>query len=240
MKARGTRNWRQRLRQLSAGTLSACACVVALNGCSVAPQTSAVLNPVEIAERDAQLLAMEEFDFSGGLGIWTEQESISARISWQQGANSLQVDLSGPLGTADMQLSNAQGIATLQRGNVTLSSGPSVDHVLQQGFGLKAPIPIEQLQLWVRGLPGDAESVVRNADGKLASLRYQDADGVKWQANFKRYARIDEQAVELPSLITAKGGPYSVRLVLKNWTIAANSVVPEVQESNKRLAIPSR
>lgn len=240
MKPRGMGNWRNRLHLISAGSLSVCLCLAVLSACSMAPKNTNVLSPGEIAERETRLLEMADFDFSGGLGIWTEQESISARINWKQGTNSLVVDLSGPLGTADMQLSNAQGIATLQRGNVVLSTGPSVNQVLQQGLGLNAPIPIEQLQLWVRGLPGDAESVVRSADGKLASLRYRDADGVQWRANFKRYARIDEESVDLPSLITAKGGPYSVRLVLKNWTIAANSVVPEVQESNKRLAIPSR
>ena len=196
-----------------------------------------------VAEREALLAELTQFQFSGGLGIWTEHESISARIKWQQSADALSVNLSGPLGFGEMQLSDGEGIANLQRGDVQLASGSSVDQVLQRGLGLAAPVPVEQLQQWVRGLPGDALSILRDAQGQLSSLRYKDATGTAWMARFRRYARLDDNdmtAITLPSLITASGGPYSVRLVLKNWQVTAESAVPESHESNKRLAIPGR
>lgn len=215
-------------------------CAVLISAC-VAPSGKQP-EPVgrSVDAREALLHAIQSYQFSGGLGIWTEQQSISARINWSQTAEAFQVEFGGPLGMGDMELTHSGGLANLQRGDVSLASGPSVDQVLQSGLGLAAPVPMEQLQLWVRGLPGDAVSVQRDAQGKLLSLQYTDATGLRWQARFKRYVQLQEDNIAVPALITASGGPYSVRLVLKNWQVATISAVPELHESNKRLAIPSR
>ena len=210
-------------------------------GCqSLPPKADA--SPAAVAElvesREAALGLLNEFSFSGGLGIWTSEQSIPARIVWRQSVSGLHLSLSGPLGLGDMKLEQSADEAILKRGNEAVAAGASADQVVQQGLGLAAPIPIEQLKQWVRGLPGDAESVVRDERGRLASLRYRDATGTRWEARFKRYTDFNDLAV--PSLITASGGSFSVRLVLKNWKTSLDSVVPESNESNNRLSIPRR
>lgn len=214
-----------------------CLCLPA--ACVVSPESSPpAAGSLSTAQREAKLLAMDSFEFNGGFGIWTDDESVSARINWLQTPESLSVHLAGPIGLGNMHLLGTQGIARLQRGDVLVASGPSVDQVLQRGLGLSVPVPVEQLKLWVRGLPGNASSVKRDERGKLTDLQFKDGTGTDWRARFKRYTEVGN--VTVPSLITATGGPYSVRLLLKNWQLVTTSLVPEGIESNKRLAIPSR
>ncbi|MFK7856408.1 MAG: lipoprotein insertase outer membrane protein LolB [Granulosicoccus sp.] len=205
---------------------------------SAGPDLNEAAQAARVDAREARLGEIDTFSLNGALGIWTDQESISAKINWQQQQDTLNLKITGPLGLGDLTLQDNGRLVTLERGNQLLASGESGDLVLQDALALNAPVPLEQIRLWVKGLPGNANSVVRDTQGKLSSLRFKDKQGIGWQARFLRYTPIDE--VFLPSLITASGGPYSLRLRLKNWQLVPTSVVPEKPESNKRLAIPSR
>lgn len=199
--------------------------------------------PVQSLEaREAFLASFDDFSFRAGLGIWTDEESQSARVRWQQRDGELSVDLSGPLGLGNLMLEYNGAQALLTRSGKIVAQGGSIDRVLQQGLGLEAPVPFDQLQQWVIGLAGEGTSVKRDDQGKLSSLMYTDELGTRWETDFLRYTVVD--GYRLPSLIVASGGPYSVRLVLKDWQ---SNVVEDEQknepaktQSNKRLAIPSR
>lgn len=208
-------------------SLSLCACV-----------TQPVEPVLDSGERLAALQSLDEFGFRGGLGIWTDEQSISARLTWQQSPEQLEVQLSGPLGIGDMQLLDRAGFAVLSRAGAAVAEGPLVDTVLQRGLQLAAPVPVRQLQQWVKGLPGNAESVEKDEQGRLSSLQYRDEQGTRWEARFLKYSNLD--GLPVPSLITASGGDYSVRLVLKDWRREITSSVPEKEQSNTRLAIPTR
>jgi len=208
-------------------SLSLCACV-----------TQRVEPTLNGSERQAALQSLTEFGFRGGLGIWTDEQSIAARLTWQQTPEQLEVQLSGPLGIGDLQLVDKAGIAVLSRAGKPVAEGPLVDTVLQRGLQLAAPVPVRQLQQWVKGLPGNAESVENDEQGRLSSLLYRDEQGTRWEARFLKYSNLD--GLLLPSLITASGGDYSIRLVLRDWRSEVMSSVPEKEQSNTRLAIPTR
>ena len=207
-----------------------------LSGCSVTPDVQN--STVDIEARQQQLEALDEFGFRGSLGIWTDDQNLSARIRWQQSSDELAVQLSGPGGISNMTLSDSASGATLQRGGAIVASGDSADNVLQRGLGLSSPVPLLQLQRWVKGLPGNARSIARDQQGKLSSLRFMDEQGTAWEARFLRYVTVD--GISLPALVTATGGPYSLRLVLKEWQLSEQTAVPQATKSNTRLAIPGR
>lgn len=214
---------------VAAGLLTAC----------VTPQ--APLEPASvsaIAERQKKLRSLDTYSFNGGIGIWTDEESISARIRWLQVQEELTVDLAGPLGIGNMQLQSSANSAILTRGDSVVFSGPSADTVLQNGLSLAAPIPLNELKKWVLGLPGNATSLQSDNQGKLSSLFYTDKQGTRWQARFRKYTMLD--GLEVPSLITASGGPYSVRLVLRNWQSTSGADLAEKANPDTRLAIPSQ
>lgn len=208
--------------------------IMSLSACASLPEIA----PVDSAERQAKLAALTEFSFDGGLGVWTDEQSVSARIQWQQSDDRLDVQLTGPLGIGDIKLVDTGDNATVSRGGKVISAGPSIDKLLQDTLGLTAPVPVQQLKRWVIGVPGNATSFVADAQDKLSSLRFTDDQGTRWQARFLRYTNLD--GLELPSLITASGGPYSVRLLLKNWRPTVHSDVQPQKGSNTRLAIPTR
>ena len=208
--------------------------ILAVSGCATQPDRAEIDPEVQ----QARLQALDAFSFKGGLGIWTDEQSLPARIQWQQQGKRLTVQLSGPLGIGNLKLVSGDPLSTLSRSGTVISEGESIDTVLQQGLGLEAPIPVAQLQQWVTGLPGNANSIVRDAQGKLSSLRFTDEQGTSWQARFLKYTDVD--GTVLPSLITASGGPYSVRLVLKDWQLSVLTSVPQPSQSNRRLAIPDR
>jgi outer membrane lipoprotein LolB len=215
--------------------------VLALSGCQVAPQVekvSANYTDESVLLRELKLRELVDFQFSGGVGVWTETDSIPARIRWAQSEDDLEVQFSGPLGLGNLNLQDKSGAVTLLRGKTVVTSGTSSDDVIQRGLGLTAPVPIEELKQWVRGLTGTGEAVVRDSDGRVSSLRYVDQSGVRWSVRFKRYEMVGE--LSLPALITASGGEYSVRLLLKNWGLTTNLTQSGANEANKRLSIPGR
>jgi outer membrane lipoprotein LolB len=215
--------------------------LLALSGCQ---SVSTVVTPaVErsagfLQQREIKLRELTEFQFSGGLGIWTDTQSIPARIRWVQSDGDLDLNFSGPLGLGELRLEDKSGFVTLFRGKTVVTKGASADDVVQRGLGLTAPVPVDQLKQWVRGLAGTGEAIIRDSDGRLASLRYIDQSGVRWSVRFKRYQSVGD--LTLPSLISASGGVYSVRLLLKNWELNTNLTQSGMNEPNKRLSIPGR
>lgn len=217
------------------------ALILALGGCQSVQQvdSSAADTAAEsIRINEIKLRELTQFQFTGGLGLWTDTESIPARIRWAQSDGDLNLNLTGPLGLGDLKLQDKSGVVTLSRGKTVVTKGTSPDDVIQRGLGLTAPVPIDELKQWLRGLPGAGSTIIRDSDGLLASLRYVDDSGIPWSVRFKRYEKVGE--LSLPALITASGGAYSVRLLLKNWTLTTNLSDSESNEANKRLSIPGR
>jgi len=218
------------------------ACLLSLTACQSVPKEEVVaeadVSEAQIAARSNTLLALSQFQFGGGLGVWTDEESVSARIQWMQDNGDLDLTLTGPAGIGEMQLLDKAGTVLLLRGKTVVTNGTSADEVVKRGLGLRAAVPIEELKQWVRGLPGDASSITRDSAGKLTELRYMDSSATLWSVRFRRYETVGD--LELPSLITASGGEYSVRLILKNWELDTNSSVVVENQPNKRLSIPGR
>lgn len=212
-----------------------------VSGCQSLPasEKSAAGAAIDVSnERNSTLRELTRFQFTGGLGIWTESESVPARIRWIQSDGDLDLQLSGPLGVGQLQLQDKSGFVSLLRGETVVITGTSADNVVQRGLGLTAPVPIEELKQWVRGLAGTGSSTLRDSEGKLTSLRYVDESGVRWSVSFKRYQTVDR--LSLPSLITASGGGYFVRLTLKNWKLTTIITQTGSNEPSRRLSIPGR
>lgn len=222
----GVRAWRRLLVMVfSLLVLGAC---VTPGG----PATSANSDAAHIAAIEA----LQIFTVRGGIGIWTEKDSISATVNWQQSGEDLRVKLTAPLGITSLELAQTPGKATLTRGDAPPLQGDSGELLLQQALGLSVPVPLDQLSLWIRGLPGSADDVLYDDVGRLQSLAYQDPTGVRWSAQVRKRTTLNELSV--PALITASGGPYNLRLVLKNWSEeTAEPAAPA--DGPKRIPIPA-
>jgi len=208
-----------------------------LSACQTAPE----IKPDAAAEK-AALAQLQEFRVKGGLGVWTETESISTRVDWQQSNQDFNILVSLPAGLSSVRLIQQGDQASVQRAGAEPVAGASASRLLQEVLGLKVPVPLDQMAFWIRGLPGSsAEGVVYDEAGRLKSLAYIDADGTTWRAKILKRTRFND--LSLPATISATGGPYNVRLVMKDWSQSSgDEAVSSTGSSNKpgRLKVPGR
>lgn len=193
-------------------------------------------------QRQLRLRALDNYKIGGSIGIWTDSENITARLNWQQRADEFDFLLSAPAGLSTLKLSSYRNGAVLKRGSAEALTGPSASDLLQSALGLSVPVPLDQMSLWLRGLPGQSSEADYDEFGRLKSMKYVDALGTEWRAKIVRYQHFSSSNV--PGLITATGGPYNVRLVLKNWTLGSDEPLLEpasgTSGSPRRLSIPGQ
>lgn len=168
-----------------------------------------------VMQHQQSLRAVDQFRVTGGLGVWTDDQSISTRIDWRQRGQDFNVHVEAPAGLASMRLMQTGGVASIQQGQQAPVTGRNAGSLLQQALGLEAQIPIEEVALWIRGLPGSASDTTFDQSGRLKSMVYRDSAGVTWRAKVLDYTDFAETSV--PALISATGGPYNLRIVLKSW-----------------------
>ncbi len=194
-----------------------------------------------VLQHQQALRSIDQFRVTGGLGVWTDDQSISTRIDWRQLGQDFNVHVEAPAGLASMRLKQVGGVASIQRGQQAPVSGRDAGSLLQRALGLEAQIPIEQVALWIRGLPGSASNTTFDQDGRLQSMVYRDTSGVTWRAKVLDYTTFAETPV--PKLISATGGPYNLRIVLKSWKEhAADETINSSKQSAQkpRLNVPGR
>jgi len=188
------------------------AALVLLTACETAPRINIDPDTQKLAAKN-----LNSFQVSGGLGVWTAEESISTRVVWQQMAEDFDILIRLPAGLSTVRVTRQNGQAVVRSGSADPVSGPSASRLLQQALGLGAAVPVEQMSLWIKGVPGEqAENVTFDEQGRLASMDYVDAQNTRWRAKVLKYTVFENTYV--PATILATGGPYNVRLVLKKWS----------------------
>ncbi len=182
---------------------------------------------------------LSHFAVSGGLGIWTAEQNISSRMRWQQQGEDFFFNLTAPLGMASIKLDHQEQTTTVSRGDVVVARSADPGVALQQALGLTIPVPVDQIAQWLKGQPGSANDTEYDDAGLLRSLRYIDQTGTRWDAVVRN--RTSFQGARVPALITATGGPYQVRIVLKDWqAIDEKQQSESVETTKKRLSIPAQ
>jgi len=213
------------------GLLAVVSSAVALVSC-VTPSSQP--NPDAVSSA-----TLTHFEVRGGLGIWTKDENISSRMNWQQRADDFSFDLSAPLGMAALKVEHLNNRTTVTRGNTVVARASDPGIALQQALGLSVPVPVAQIEQWMKGQPGDADSSKLDEAGLLKSMEYTDASGIAWRAVIRQ--RTMFQNAQVPALITAQGGPYNVRILLKTWKpLQADPAKPDTPKPTQRLTIPTQ
>lgn len=210
--------------------------LVLLAGCETAPRLDIDPN----AQKQA-VKVLDSYRVTGGLGVWTDEESISTRVAWQQMAENFDILIRLPAGLSSVRVTRQNGQAVLRNGSAKPVFGQSASRLLKQALGLGVAVPIEQMSLWIKGVPGDkAEKVKYDEQGRLASMEYIDAQRTRWRARILKYTTFNQHYV--PAIILAKGGRYNVRLVLKKWSTELDTMVAEeeLKRPAERLKVPGR
>jgi outer membrane lipoprotein LolB len=140
----------------------------------------------------------------------TAKKAWSASVNWQQqGMNSYQIRLYGPLGSGTVLVEKQGGVVTYKDGPKTVSSA-SAEELLQQQTGIR--LPVNQLYYWVRGLaaPGPVHSKSHDSAHRLSTLNQSG-----YAIQYLNYTSIEN--IALPQKIQLQGHGIFIKFVIKSW-----------------------
>lgn len=152
------------------------------------------------------------WELSGAMAARSAKKAWSASVNWvQNGAQSYQIRLFGPLGSGTIMISRKGGAITFRDGPKTVTSS-NADELLKQQTGVR--LPVNNLFYWVRGIPapGAVQSSQRDAANRLVLLRQ-----AGYTIQYQGYSASSKTA--LPSRIVLQGNGVMIKLVIKRWKI---------------------
>lgn len=180
-----------------------------LAGCA----TRASLTLPELGDWESRqflLGQLNEWEFSGRIGVTAGDEGFNASLRWAQNGDDFQATVSGPLGVGTVRLEGDGRRVELtdKEGKRTVLDDAEADLYLRYGW----TIPVQSLRYWALGIPDPASPAATEFDenGQLDSL----AQG-GWNVRITRYGEGGGQA--MPIRLTAVGEGTRVKLVIHNW-----------------------
>ncbi len=162
--------------------------------------------------------ALQHWQLKGKLAYRNDQDSGSAWFDWTQRGDSFKMYLSGPFGVGTVTISGDSQTVTLSQPGRDDISAASATALTRRLFG--APLPVEQLRYWVKGIPASTSaSLGFNAKGLLTSLEKND-----WNLRIGRYT--GDIRGPLPGKITGRSDNLTFTLLLKDWSFPDDTPNP--------------
>lgn len=188
-----------------------CLLSLLVTGCASKPEPS-ISRPLPATEREQALDAMTEFKVVAALGVKAPGENVSGTLNWQQRGEYYEASMTNFLGLSVFELQTHAGGATVQVNGEThqaMSAGALLDYL--SGWSL----PIEEMQLWLKGLPGpSSENLRRDGMGRLISFTLTDSRLKQWQVS---YSDFFPDAKSLPRKMQLQSGDTRLKLVIREW-----------------------
>lgn len=160
----------------------------------------------------ANVSVAEPFDILGRVLASSEGRAFSANFRWRHAAADNEIWLMTPVGqTLAYIVADANG-ATLTAADQQEYRALSVEGLTRQALGW--PLPLAQLQHWIRGgtVPGSAVAVVtRDARGRLSLLEQEG-----WRI---RYTYPETGDGILPRQLELTQGGQRIRMVIDEWRV---------------------
>ncbi|HEX5787029.1 MAG TPA: lipoprotein insertase outer membrane protein LolB [Woeseiaceae bacterium] len=201
------------------GALGALAILAAgLAGCA-AERGVALPDLSEWERRTAVLGGLDEFEFSGRVGVRYADDGFNAKLHWEQDGQRFDARLSGPLGMGTVLIAGSgnHAVITDKDGETTVLA--DLENELYRRYGWS--IPVESLRYWALGIP-DPRAPADTAFGAGGELTELSQRG--WTVTIGGY-REAGGGQSMPAKLTASDPRTRVRLVIDRW-IFHESVVP--------------
>jgi outer membrane lipoprotein LolB len=189
------------------------AALLLVSGCA----TRESLQLPDLTEWDARtgvLADLENWEFSGRVGISTDADGFDGNLRWIQDGDEYQLTVSGKLGIGAIRIEgNGRSVVLTDKDGVQTRL-QDAELELKSRYGWT--IPIESLRYWAMGIPDPiAEPIGQfvttfNAEGQLHTLQQGG-----WQVTISRYKEGGGQS--MPSRLSAVNSDTKVRLVIDRW-----------------------
>jgi len=189
--------------------VTASAALLLISGCAV--RQGLELPDISSWEaRESVLGALDDWEFSGRIGISAGAEGFNGKLRWTQHEEEFRATISGPLGFGAVRIEGLGPtvVHTDKDGVRTVLNDAETE--LRQLYGWT--IPVKSLRYWALGLPDPslpAETRL-NADGQIEALAQLD-----WTVEISSYRKGGGQL--MPKRLSAINADTKVRLVIDHW-----------------------
>jgi outer membrane lipoprotein LolB len=183
-----------------------------LSGCSLLQRPDSTQTPLSSNMREQQILAMQQFTLQASVGIKSPDDSISANLVWQQHDGHYSARLSNFLGISLFELTeDASGSEITIKGDTYRAVDTSTLLLQLSGWS----IPLHDMPLWLRGLPGTkGRDIVRDQFGRVIQFNLTDSTGIVWQLQYQSFF---PDSLALPKRLLLNSSDTQVKIVMRSW-----------------------
>ncbi len=184
--------------------------LVLIAGC-VTPRSVDLPDISEWDSRTAVLSQLDEFEFSGRIGVTAGEDGFNGRMRWYQDEDAFRATVGGPLGIGTVRIEGDGPEVELTDNDGQTTRLVDVETDLYYRYGWT--IPVESLRFWALGIPDPRApaTTVFCEDGELVSLEHRG-----WVFTIGRY-REEGGGQQMPRRLTATNESTRVRLVIDRW-----------------------
>ncbi|WNO61546.1 lipoprotein insertase outer membrane protein LolB [Rheinheimera sp. MMS21-TC3] len=184
-----------------------------LTGCSIFNNKVLPEQPLAASARQQQLQAMQQFSIQASVSIKTPQDSISGNLHWQQlQPKHYTARLSNFLGISLFELEQSENGSQIQlKGEAYY--GVDTSSLLWQLSGWS--MPLADMPLWLRGLPGkNSQSIRYDELGRVTHFNLIDSTGIIWQLEYQSFFT---DSLALPKRLLLSSDDTRIKLVIRSW-----------------------
>jgi len=184
-----------------------------LSSCVTLPASEAAGNQtLTWAQRAEQLDSIHQWTVQGAIGGSIPTKAWSASLRWQQIGHRFNINLFGPLGIGNVQLTGTPGASQLKTAQGKTLQAKNPDTLLYKATGWQ--LPVSNIYYWVRGLPVPNLPSSKQFDRYHHILKMQQQG---WTIEYLRYTSINN--IDVPSKIFLQNQQMKIRIVISQWQI---------------------
>lgn len=186
-----------------------------LSSCAQQPSR---LNKVLLATpwsiQQQQIVALNNWQLTGKIAIFTPTERHSFNIHWQQLEDNLQISLTTFLGISVLKINKTALLTTVIDAQGKTYTAPNADVLIYSLSRLD--IPVELLQQWIKGNPVQANYRL-NKNNQVAQLKQKNVSPNSWSIRYSDYQTLT--GIALPYKLELQRKDVRLKFAIEQWKI---------------------
>lgn len=168
-------------------------------------------------KHQAQVLAFNNWQATGKLGVKVPNDGGSMTLRWNQQPDDFSIDFTGPFGQNILAIAGRPGQVTLSEPGHAPITAKTAEELIRRNTGWT--IPVAQLSFWIRGLPAPMGKVAHlnpNTQGLIGEL-----EQLGWKVTYGDYLNVTTgaQSLAMPGRIVAEYKDIRLTLVIRDWQL---------------------
>jgi len=178
------------------------------------------LNSFQWHKHEQQLQKINQFQISGALACFFNQQKIYAHFFWQQYSKECyRLVFTNALGITEFEVLVKPTFTLLIDNHGKHYLSKNLQEIMQKLTGIL--LPMDNLRQWIIGLPGDSHDFTLDNKYCLKQINYQQ-NNLTWLVSYQRY--IKGPILNLPSRIELKQVELGkkekyIKLKIDNWIV---------------------